>query len=271
MCPAPPPAPSPSVAVNWLAKHIPVPVDVAGAGAPVVAAAEVAAAGAAEDVLADTVVVAAVEVVADPPEVVLGVHPASDAAIATKVSIAASPGRAPDPGPMAGRYSRAGSREGPNLRHRAGFEKLCIQALTSVLPMDLTVARCFVTVTDPDKALAFYRDVLGLELVMDVPKGDFRWIAVGSKSQPGVDVLPLDLPTWLGDLLVGRGKRLRVAMSYWGFLAAGGTHGSADYRYLVRAAAALEALHLHLIEAADYDVFTKRQRVPGWEKLLVAL
>jgi len=90
------------------------PVDVAGAGALVVAAAEVAADGAAEDVLAadvlaGTVVVAAVDVVADPPEVVLGVHPASAAAIATKVSIAASPGRAPDPGPMAGRYSRAGS------------------------------------------------------------------------------------------------------------------------------------------------------------------
>jgi geranylgeranyl pyrophosphate synthase len=33
-------------------------------------------------------------------------------------------------------------------------------------------------------------------------------------------------------------------MSYWGFLAAGGSHGSADYRYLIRAAAALEALHL---------------------------
>jgi catechol 2,3-dioxygenase-like lactoylglutathione lyase family enzyme len=47
--------------------------------------------------------------------------------------------------------------------------------------MDLTVARCLVTVTDPDKTLAFYRDVLGLELVMDVPNGDFRWITVGSK------------------------------------------------------------------------------------------
>jgi len=172
---------------------MPTPVDVAGAGAVVVAAVEVAADGAAEDVLADTVVVAAVEVVADPPEVVLGVHPASEAAIATRVSIAASPGRAPDPGPMAGRYSRAvslsGSREGPNLRHRAGFEKLRIQALTGVLPMDLTVARCFVTVTDPDKALAFYRDVLGLELVMDVPNGDYRWITVGSKSQPGVQIV----------------------------------------------------------------------------------
>jgi catechol 2,3-dioxygenase-like lactoylglutathione lyase family enzyme len=59
--------------------------------------------------------------------------------------------------------------------------------------MDLTVARCLVTVTDPDpdpdKTLAFYRDVLGLELVMDVPNGDFRWITVGSKSQPGVQIV----------------------------------------------------------------------------------
>ena len=66
----------------------------------------------------------------------------------------------------------------------------------------------------------------------------------GYANGNGVDVLPVDLPAWLGDLLVGRGKRLRVAMSYWGFLAAGGTHGTTDYRYLVRAAAALEALHL---------------------------
>ena len=67
----------------------------------------------------------------------------------------------------------------------------------------------------------------------------------------GVDVLALDLPAWLGDLLVGRGKRLRVAMSYWGFLAAGGTHGSDDYRYLIRAAAALEALHLFALVHDD--------------------
>ncbi len=67
----------------------------------------------------------------------------------------------------------------------------------------------------------------------------------------GVDILPIDFPAWLGDLLVGRGKRLRVAMSYWGFLAAGGTHGSADYRYFIRAAAALEALHLFALVHDD--------------------
>ena len=55
--------------------------------------------------------------------------------------------------------------------------------------MDLTVARCFVQVHDPDLALVFYRDVLGLELRQDVASGDFRWITVGAAAQPGVSVV----------------------------------------------------------------------------------
>jgi len=39
----------------------------------------------------------------------------------------------------------------------------------------------------------------------------------------------------------------------------------------VATALVLHSRILDLIEAADYDVFTKRQRVPVWEKLLVAL
>jgi geranylgeranyl diphosphate synthase type I len=79
-----------------------------------------------------------------------------------------------------------------------------------------------------------------------------------------VDILPVDLPAWLGELLVGRGKRLRVAMSYWGFLAAGGTHGSADYRNLIRAAAALEALHLFALVHDDVmDVSASRRGRPS--------
>ena len=60
----------------------------------------------------------------------------------------------------------------------------------------------------------------------------------------GLDVLEADLPRWLGGLLVGHGKRLRVALAYWGFIATGGTHGSSGYRNLIRSAAALETLHL---------------------------
>jgi catechol 2,3-dioxygenase-like lactoylglutathione lyase family enzyme len=55
--------------------------------------------------------------------------------------------------------------------------------------MNLTLAQCFVIVHDPDQALAFYRDTLGLEERNDVGKGDFRWITVGAASQPDVSVV----------------------------------------------------------------------------------
>ena len=55
--------------------------------------------------------------------------------------------------------------------------------------MNLTLARCFVQVHDPDLALAFYRDALGLELRDDVANEGFRWITVGAASQPGVGIV----------------------------------------------------------------------------------
>jgi catechol 2,3-dioxygenase-like lactoylglutathione lyase family enzyme len=55
--------------------------------------------------------------------------------------------------------------------------------------MDVTLARCFVQVRDPDLALAFYRDTLGLELRNDVARDDFRWITVGAASQPDVAIV----------------------------------------------------------------------------------
>jgi catechol 2,3-dioxygenase-like lactoylglutathione lyase family enzyme len=55
--------------------------------------------------------------------------------------------------------------------------------------MNLTLSTCFVQVHDPDLALAFYRDTLGLELRNDVAKGDFRWITVGGASQPDVAIV----------------------------------------------------------------------------------
>jgi catechol 2,3-dioxygenase-like lactoylglutathione lyase family enzyme len=55
--------------------------------------------------------------------------------------------------------------------------------------MNLTLSTCFVLVHDPDLALAFYRDTLGLELRNDVAKGEFRWLTVGSTSQPGVSIV----------------------------------------------------------------------------------
>jgi catechol 2,3-dioxygenase-like lactoylglutathione lyase family enzyme len=55
--------------------------------------------------------------------------------------------------------------------------------------MNLTLSQCFVIVHDPDQALTFYRDTLGLELRNDVAKGDFRWITVGAASQPDVAIV----------------------------------------------------------------------------------
>ncbi len=55
--------------------------------------------------------------------------------------------------------------------------------------MDLTLSTCFVQVHDPDLALAFYHDTLGLELRSDVANEDFRWITVGAASQPGIAIV----------------------------------------------------------------------------------
>ena len=55
--------------------------------------------------------------------------------------------------------------------------------------MELTLSQCFVLVHDPELALGFYRDALGLETRNDVAKGDFRWITLGAASQPGVAIV----------------------------------------------------------------------------------
>jgi catechol 2,3-dioxygenase-like lactoylglutathione lyase family enzyme len=55
--------------------------------------------------------------------------------------------------------------------------------------MNVTLSRCFVQVHDPDLALAFYRDTLGLELRNDVAQEHSRWLTVGAPSQPGVAIV----------------------------------------------------------------------------------
>ena len=55
--------------------------------------------------------------------------------------------------------------------------------------MNLTLSTCFVQVHDPDLALAFYRDKLGLEVRNDVANEGYRWITVGSTEQPGVAIV----------------------------------------------------------------------------------
>jgi catechol 2,3-dioxygenase-like lactoylglutathione lyase family enzyme len=55
--------------------------------------------------------------------------------------------------------------------------------------MELALSTCFVLVHDPERALRFYQDALGLELRNDVAREDFRWVTVGAVSQPGVAIV----------------------------------------------------------------------------------
>lgn len=85
-------------------------------------------------------------------------------------------------------------------------------------------------VAEADRLIAAELDALGTEWNSLI--GDL-----------GVDILADDLPAWLARLSSG-GKRVRVRLAYWGFIAAGGAHGSAAYLHMLRVAAALEILHL---------------------------
>ncbi|MGW0881050.1 VOC family protein [Streptomyces sp. NPDC002671] len=51
------------------------------------------------------------------------------------------------------------------------------------------LAQCFIAVDDHDKALAFYRDVLGLEVRNDVGFEGMRWVTLGSPLQPDVEIV----------------------------------------------------------------------------------
>lgn len=51
--------------------------------------------------------------------------------------------------------------------------------------MTVSLSTMFISVHDPEAALGFYRDALGLEVRNDVSADGFRWITVGA---PGQDV-----------------------------------------------------------------------------------
>ena len=49
--------------------------------------------------------------------------------------------------------------------------------------MAVTVSAMFIPVHDPDAALGFYRDALGLEVRNDVASDGLRWVTVGAAGQ----------------------------------------------------------------------------------------
>src|SRR6185312_12390562 len=72
---------------------------------------------------------------------------------------------------------------------RSGTEKRNGQPRRSVKRMDINLSNCFIAVDDFDKALIFYRDVLGLEVRNDVAFEGMRWVTVGAPSQPDVNIV----------------------------------------------------------------------------------
>ena len=55
--------------------------------------------------------------------------------------------------------------------------------------MTISLSHCYITIGDPDSALAFYRDALGLELRSDVANGGFRWLTLSPPAQPEVEIV----------------------------------------------------------------------------------
>lgn len=53
--------------------------------------------------------------------------------------------------------------------------------------MTTTLQFCNISVNDVDESIVFYR-ALGLDVIMDVPSGDFRWVTLGSDAQPGLGI-----------------------------------------------------------------------------------
>jgi len=55
--------------------------------------------------------------------------------------------------------------------------------------MTISLNICFLTVHDPDLAIAFYRDTLGLELTNDVAADDYRWVTVTAPGRTGTEIV----------------------------------------------------------------------------------
>ena len=55
--------------------------------------------------------------------------------------------------------------------------------------MSISLSVVHVLVDDPDAALGFYRDILGLTVRDEVAHGGFRWITLVAESQPDIRIV----------------------------------------------------------------------------------
>jgi catechol 2,3-dioxygenase-like lactoylglutathione lyase family enzyme len=55
--------------------------------------------------------------------------------------------------------------------------------------MTVSISAVHVLVDDPDAALVFYRDTLGLTVRNEVARDGFRWIVLSTESQPEIQIV----------------------------------------------------------------------------------
>jgi uncharacterized glyoxalase superfamily protein PhnB len=55
--------------------------------------------------------------------------------------------------------------------------------------MTISLRGVHVLVDDPDAALSFYRDTLGVTVRNEVARGGFRWISLVTDSQPEIEIV----------------------------------------------------------------------------------
>ncbi|THV23521.1 VOC family protein [Glycomyces paridis] len=102
--------------------------------------------------------------------------------------------------------------------------------------MDISLHSAFLPHLDPEASLAFYRDLLGFEVLSDVGHDGLRWITVAPAGRPGTAIV-LEPPA--AELGVTEPERRTVAE-----MMAKGT-----YAAVVLAAADLDAVFARLREA----------------------
>lgn len=97
----------------------------------------------------------------------------------------------------------------------------------------LSIRLLSIMVSDQDKAVAFYTDVLGFQKLMDFPAGEYRWITVGrgGAEEPQLSLEPNANPA---------GKAFQEAMFAQGIpvLALQSSDLDAEYARLTAAGAA---------------------------------
>lgn len=68
------------------------------------------------------------------------------------------------------------------------MEKRSAPAGPRLAAMTTTLSHAFVWCLDQDEALRFYTDILGFELRTDAPMEHMRWLTVGPRDQPDVEI-----------------------------------------------------------------------------------